>query len=161
MLGVIGMFGGALASAMHGSLVTSSIIRETTDLESQNYGYKFGQEEETYNIVAAHGYFGRLLWQYASFNNSRSLHFFLAAFPVIAIWMTSLGVSTMAFNLNGFNFNQSVLDTQGRVVPTWADVLNRSNLGMEVMHERNAHNFPLDLASSESNPVALLTPVIG
>ena len=38
-------------------------------------GYKFGQEEETYNIVAAHGYFGRLIFQYASFNNSRSLHF--------------------------------------------------------------------------------------
>ena len=55
---------------MHGSLVTSSLVRETTETESQNYGYKFGQEEETYNIVAAHGYFGRLIFQYASFNNS-------------------------------------------------------------------------------------------
>ena len=53
---------------------------------SQNYGYKFGQEEETYNIVAAHGYFGRLIFQYASFNNSRSLHFFLGAWPVVGIW---------------------------------------------------------------------------
>ena len=52
----------------------------------------------------------------------------------------------MAFNLNGFNFNQSIADSSGRVVPTWADVLNRADLGMEVMHERNAHNFPLDLA---------------
>ena len=60
MAGVAGMFGGALFSAMHGSLVTSSLIKETTENESQNYGYKFGQEEETYNIVAAHGYFGRL-----------------------------------------------------------------------------------------------------
>jgi len=59
----------------------------------------------------------------------------------------------MAFNLNGFNFNQSVLATGGRVVPTWADVLNRANLGMEVMHERNAHNFPLDLAAIEATPV--------
>ena len=59
MAGVAGMFGGSLFSAMHGSLVTSSLIRETTEQESQNYGYKFGQEEETYNIVAAHGYFGR------------------------------------------------------------------------------------------------------
>ena len=67
----------------------------------------------------------------------------------------------MAFNLNGFNFNQSVLDTEGRVVPTWADVLNRANLGMEVMHERNAHNFPLDLAATETAPVALLAPAIG
>ena len=75
MLGVAGVFGGSLFSAMHGSLVTSSLVRETTETESQNYGYKFGQEEETYNIVAAHGYFGRLIFQYASFNNSRSLHF--------------------------------------------------------------------------------------
>jgi len=67
--------------------------------------YKFGQEEETYNIVAAHGYFGRLIFPYASFNNSRSLHFLLSAWPVVGIWFTALGISTMAFNLNGFNFN--------------------------------------------------------
>jgi photosystem II P680 reaction center D1 protein len=149
MLGVAGVFGGALFSAMHGSLVTSSLVRETTENESHNKGYKFGQEEETYNIVAAHGYFGRLIFQYASFNNSRSLHFFLAAWPVAGIWLTSLGVSTMAFNLNGFNFNQSIVDSQSRVINTWGDVLNRANLGIEVMHERNAHNFPLDLATKE------------
>ncbi|EMS50570.1 Photosystem Q(B) protein [Triticum urartu] len=58
MLGVAGVFGGSLFSAMHGSLVTSSLIRETAENESANEGYKFGQEEETYNIMAAHGYFG-------------------------------------------------------------------------------------------------------
>jgi photosystem II P680 reaction center D1 protein len=71
-----------------------------------------------------------------------------------------MGVSTMAFNLNGFNFNQSIMDSQGRVVNTWADILNRANLGFEVMHERNAHNFPLDLASGEQAPVALTAPSI-
>ena len=71
-----------------------------------------------------------------------------------------MGVSTMAFNLNGFNFNQSVVDSQGRVINTWADIINRADLGMEVMHERNAHNFPLDLASAESMPVALVAPAI-
>ena len=126
---------------MHGSLVTSSWCVKPPR-PSPNYGYKFGQEEETCNIVAAHGYFGRLIFQYASFNNSRSLHFFLAAWPVVGIWFTSMGISTMAFNLNGFNFNQSILDGQGRVLNTWVDVLNRANLGMEVMHERNAYNFP-------------------
>ncbi|MGG6296418.1 photosystem II q(b) protein [Leptolyngbya sp. AN02str] len=160
MLGVIGVFGGALFSAMHGSLVTSSLVRETTEAESQNYGYKFGQEEETYNIVAAHGYFGRLIFQYASFNNSRSLHFFLAAWPVIGIWFAALGISTMSFNLNGFNFNNSVLDSEGRPIATWADLLNRANLGIEVMHERNAHNFPLDLAFGDAEPVALVAPKI-
>ncbi|MEQ8462812.1 MAG: photosystem II q(b) protein, partial [Coleofasciculus sp. E1-EBD-02] len=57
-------------------------------------------------------------------------------------------------------FNQSILDSQGRVVNTWADVLNRANLGFEVMHERNAHNFPLDLAAGEATPVALTAPSI-
>jgi photosystem II P680 reaction center D1 protein len=67
----------------------------------------------------------------------------------------------MAFNLNGFNFNQSIVSSEGRVLNTWADVLNRAGLGMEVMHERNAHNFPLDLAAAESTPVALVAPSIG
>ena len=90
MMGVAGVFGASLFSAMHGSLVTSSLIRETSESESPNLGYKFGQEEETYNIVAAHGYFGRLIFQYASFNNSRALHFFLAAWPVIGTLQDSV-----------------------------------------------------------------------
>jgi len=161
MLGVAGVFGGSLFSAMHGSLVTSSLVRETTEEVSQNYGYKFGQEEETYNIVAAHGYFGRLIFQYASFNNSRSLHFFLAAWPVVGIWFAALCVSTMAFNLNGLNYVQSIMDNRLTPIPTWADILNRANLGFEVIHERNAHNFALDLAAVEQTPVALTAPSIG
>ena len=66
-----------------------------------------------------------------------------------------MGISTMAFNLNGFNFNQSIVASEGQVVPTWADVVNRANLGFEVMHERNAHNFPLDLASTTEKEYAL------
>jgi photosystem II P680 reaction center D1 protein len=131
MLGVAGVFGGALFSAMHGSLVTSSLIRETTENESINAGYKFGQEEETYNIVAAHGYFGRLLFQFASFNNSRALHFALAAWPVVGVWMASMLIGSVAFNLNGFNFQNSLVDSQGRVLNTWADIINRANLGTE------------------------------
>jgi len=29
------------------------------------------------------------------------------------------------------------------------------------MHERNAHNFPLDLAAAETTQVALTAPTIG
>jgi photosystem II P680 reaction center D1 protein len=146
ILGVIGVFGGSLFSAMHGSLVSSTLLSETEYNQSLNSGYSFGQEDETYSISAAHGYFGRLIFQFASFNNSRSLHFFLASWPVLGIWFTALGVSTMAFNLNGLNFNQSLVDCNNHLVNSWADILNRADLGMEVMHERNAHNFPLDLA---------------
>ena len=146
ILGVASVFGGSLFSAMHGSLVTSSLLAESGGDQTLNIGYNFGQEDETYSISAAHGYFGRLIFQYASFNNSRSLHFFLGGWPVIGIWFTALGVSTMAFNLNGLNFIQSISDSCGHLINTWADIMNRADLGMEVMHERNAHNFPLDLA---------------
>ena len=146
ILGVGGVFGGSLFSAMHGSLVTSSLLAESGAELTLNIGYNFGQEDETYSISAAHGYFGRLIFQYASFNNSRSLHFFLGGWPVIGIWFTALGVSTMAFNLNGLNFNESIIDSSGHLINSWADIMNRADLGMEVMHERNAHNFPLDLA---------------
>ena len=70
------------------------------------------------------------------------------------------------FNQSSRTSNQPLVgcrsvDANGKIVPTWGDVLNRANLGMEVMHERNAHNFPLDLASAESTQVALTAPTIG
>jgi photosystem II P680 reaction center D1 protein len=69
-LGVAGVFGGSLFSAMHGSLVTSSLLAETFGDASLNSGYVLGQEDETYSISAAHGYFGRLTCQF--FESCRS-----------------------------------------------------------------------------------------
>ncbi len=40
-------------------------------------------------------------------------------------------------------------------------MLNRAGLGIEAMHERNVHNFPLDLAALSSEPLALRAPAIG
>ena len=48
ILGVAGVFGGSLFSAMHGSLVTSSLLGESNGDVSLNIGYNFGQEDETY-----------------------------------------------------------------------------------------------------------------
>ena len=80
---------------------------------------------------------------------------------MVGIWFAALGVVSFTFNVNGFNFVQSIQDHQGRAIPTWADVLNRGMLGMEVVHEKNSHNFPLDLAAADSTPVALRAPAIG
>ena len=88
------MFGGALFSAMHGSLVTSSLVRESTETESQKRDSKYWQEEETYNIVAAQGYFGRLIFQYASFNNSRNVHIF--PLDLAAVELTPVALSAPA-----------------------------------------------------------------
>ena len=165
MAGVAGMFGGSLYSQCNArfSLVTSSLIRETTeDRDLKIMGISLDKKKRHTTLSLLMATFGRLIFQYAShLTTARSLHFFLAVFPVVCVWLTSMGICTMAFNLNGFNFNQSVVDVNGKIIPTWGDVLNRANLGMEVMHERNAHNFPLDLASAESSTVALTAPSIG
>jgi hypothetical protein len=42
--------------------------------------------------------------------------------------------STMAFNLNGLNLNQSIIDSRGHLINSWADmmlIMNRGDLGME------------------------------
>lgn len=141
--GVAGVFGGALLSSLSGSIATSSVIRQTSDIESANAGYKFGQLQETYNFFAGfYGYLGRLLIPPFAVGNSRSLHFFLAAVPTVGICLATAGVCMMSFNVNGLNFNHSILDSQGKVIPTDADILNRANLGIQAMHAPNTHHFP-------------------
>lgn len=155
MLGVAGIFGGALLSSLYGSIATSTIVRQTTDTESVNAGYKFGQLQETYNFLAGfYGYLGRLLIPPFAIRNSRVLHFWLAALPTVGIWFATAGVCSMAFNLNGFNFNHSILDSQGHVIRTDADILNRANIGIQAMHSPNAHHFPMVLAGGEAVPVS-------
>jgi photosystem II P680 reaction center D1 protein len=155
MLGVAGVWAGAFLSALHGSLVSATLIRTTSDVESTAAGYRFGQEEETYNLLAGHyGYLGRLLFYGAGLRNKRAIHMWMATLPTIGIWLAAVGVGVMAFNLNGLNFNASVLDSSGRFIGTDADMLNRATLGIQVMHSPNAHNFPLVLASGDSVPIS-------
>jgi hypothetical protein len=48
----------------------------------------------------------------------------------------------MAFNLNGFNFNQSIIDSQGRVLNTWAKT---KKLAFNLAHIGETQTFaPLD-----------------
>ena len=47
------------------------------------------------------------------------------------------------------------------MIPSRAEVINRANLRMQVMHVRNAHNVPLDLAMANPTSVALTALAIG
>ena len=69
--------------------------------------------------------------------------YFLGHEPFADIWFTSMGVTTMAFNVKKFNFNHLVVGSLGRVINTSTDILNRFNLGMEVLHERNIYIYPV------------------
>jgi photosystem II P680 reaction center D1 protein len=154
MLGVAGVFGGALLSSLHGSLVTSTLFRYTKEDEPISAGYHFGQKNVTYHYTAGHyGFLGRLLVPWFASSNHRTFHFLLAALPTIGIWFAALGVAVMSFNLNGFNFNQSILDASGRVIRSDADLLNRANLGIQAMDSPNTHHFPVLLASDRAIPI--------
>ena len=48
-----------------------------------------------------------------------------------------------------------------RICGGWVGIIDCANLGMEVMHERNAHNFPLDLAYVEAPSTRLFYFFIG
>jgi photosystem II P680 reaction center D1 protein len=54
-------------------------------------------------------------WIFLRFNY-RCFLLVIGIAPIVHANSVSLGISTMAFNLNGFNFNQSVVDSQGRVI---------------------------------------------
>jgi photosystem II P680 reaction center D1 protein len=155
MLGVAGVFGGALLSALHGSLVTSTLNRKTNENEPMTAGYQFAQPKNTYNYLAGHSSFlGRLLIPWLKSINHRAFHFLLVALPTLGIWFAAVGVGMMAFNLNGFNFNHSILDSTGTVIRTEADMLNRANLGLQAMHAPNVHHFPVIMSAGEPIPVS-------
>ena len=158
-LGVIGVLGGALLCAMHGSIVTSSLIRNTNEHESINLGYKLGQKQSTYSFAKSQNY-QRSLWG-LSFPNKRSLHFFLAAFPVAGIWSAAIGVDIAAFDFEGTNLQQPTIISQGQIIPTWMDVILDANSGLsqtsrqpntfpdfsdwQINSEQEINNFPINL----------------
>jgi photosystem II P680 reaction center D1 protein len=154
-IGVIGVLGGAFLAAMHGSLVSSTLIRKTGDRESINAGYKLGQKERTYNFGKAQQYMQKF-WRF-SFPSSRALHFFLAAWPVAGIWSAALGIDIAAFGFDGFNVDRwiPIYQSQGHVLPSWVDIIDRGNLGLEALRNRPYENFPLNLETSEMLPVTV------
>lgn len=156
-IGVIGVLGGAFLAAMHGSLVTSTLIRKTGESESINTGYRLGQKNPTYSFGAARGYMQRF-WHF-SFPNSRTLHFFLAACPVAGIWSAALGIDIAAFGFDGFNVDRwvPIYQSQGQFLPSWVDIIDRANLGIEAMQKRPFENFPLNLDSNEVLPLTIDT----
>jgi len=119
------------------------LVRETHESESLDYGYKFGQEEETYNIVAAHGYFGPPDLQYASFDNSRSLHFCSRLGGWWGIGSRPWASGTRPLTSTGFNFKPVGARFPGPGVDTLGPTCSTApDLGFEVMHGTQRHKLP-------------------
>ncbi|MDB9526390.1 Photosystem Q(B) protein 1 [Oscillatoria sp. CS-180] len=145
-LGVIGVFGGSLLCAAHGSLVTSALIRRSGSHTSLTESSWTGKPEQVYSFEHVQANQQKLLWRSASFQSSRSLHFFLAAFPVAGIWSAALGVDMAAFGFDQNSLSQvSGGYLQKTVVPTWADIVGQANLGLQAIEETREASFPVFL----------------
>ncbi|MEM8810617.1 MAG: photosystem II q(b) protein [Cyanobacteria bacterium P01_G01_bin.38] len=140
-LGVIGVFGGALFCAAHGSLVTSALIRQSDPVSTLLRQSELRRSNQTYSFNHIQAYQHKLFWRGTSLKNSRAVHFMLAALPVAGIWSAALGIDMAAFGFDQFSGSSNGY-FQKTVVPTWSDVVVRANLGLRAVEDTRAPAFP-------------------
>ncbi|MEL6402310.1 MAG: photosystem II q(b) protein [Cyanobacteria bacterium J06626_4] len=154
-IGVIGVFGGSFLCAVHGSLVTSALIRHRpTPAASQRRWHD--NPHGAYSLRHLQINQQKLLWRGASFKSARSLHFFLAALPVAGIWSAAMGIDMAAFGFDQFASQAAGGGLQKAVVPTWADIVTQANLGMHVLAETEQSTFPTFLGEAATPEAASL-----
>jgi len=117
---------------------------ESTETESLNHGYKFGQEEETYNIVAATATLGRLILQYASSTQPPACTFLLAAGPVVRhSGFAALALASFSFKPQRPQLQPLRAGSPRHGDQHLADVLNRGGLGTRRCTSGTCTNFRL------------------
>jgi photosystem II P680 reaction center D1 protein len=154
-IGVIGVFGGSLLCAAHGSLVSSALLRHQNTEQGFRKPNWASRTTSTYSFEHIQANQQKLLWRGASFQSSRSLHFFLAAFPVAGIWSAAMGVDMAAFGFDQFSLGQGGPGYLPKaVVPTWADVVTQANLGIRSLSEDSSTTFPafLEMTTTDFAP---------
>ncbi|MEL6779519.1 MAG: photosystem II q(b) protein [Cyanobacteria bacterium J06597_16] len=163
-MGVVGVLGGSLLCAVHGSLVTSTLFKKKsrkkvsskkinngtdisrtdihrTDISRTAHGET---SQQTYSFAHAQTYQQKLFWKGVQFNSSRAVHFCLAALPVAGIWSAALGVDLAAFDFDRFSFDSlSGPALKKTVVPTWSDIVIQANLGIHDTGKMGTPKFPL------------------
>lgn len=154
-LGVIGVLGGALLCSVHGSLVTSALIRHPdapSSLPKRPWSRGAGRVYSFEHVQVSQQ---KLFWRGFSFKSSRSLHFFLAAFPVAGIWSAALGVDTAAFGFDRVSLSRNPgTYLQKTVVPTWADRVTQANLGIQAVEDKGETPFPIFLGEALESDAA-------
>ena len=95
-MGVAGILGGALLSAIHGVTVENTLY-EDGDGANTFKGFTSDQEEETYSMVTANRFWSQIFG--IAFSNN---HFFMLFVPVMGLWTSSIGI--MPLNLRAYDF---------------------------------------------------------
>lgn len=96
MMGVAGILGGALLSAIHGATVVNTIYQDGAAFSTFR-AFAPSQPEETYSMVTANRFWSQILG--VAFSNKRWLHFFLLFVPVAGMWASAVGLVGLALNL--------------------------------------------------------------
>jgi photosystem II P680 reaction center D2 protein len=100
MMGVAGILGGALLSAIHGATVVNTIYQDGLSFSTFR-AFSPSQPEETYSMLSANRFWSQVFG--VAFSNKRWLHFFMLVVPVLGMWLSSVGVVGLAFNLSSNN----------------------------------------------------------
>ena len=100
-MGVAGILGGALLSAIHGVTVENTLYQ---DGEQANTFKAFDstQEEETYSMVTANRFWSQIFG--IAFSNKRWLHFFMLFVPVMGLWTDLPSVLLVLLSILTYDF---------------------------------------------------------
>ncbi|TKY68117.1 Photosystem II D2 protein [Spatholobus suberectus] len=101
MMGVAGVLGAALLCAIHGATVENTLF-EDGDGANTFRAFNPTQAEETYSMVTTNCFWSQIFE--VAFSNKRWLHFFMLFVPVTGLWMSVLGVVSLALNLRAYDF---------------------------------------------------------
>ena len=109
MMGVAGILGGALLSAIHGVTVENTLYEDGEGANTFK-GFTSDQEEETYSMVTANRFWSQIFG--IAFSNKRWLHFFMLFVPVMGLWTSSIGIIGLALNLRAMISSPKKLEQQ-------------------------------------------------
>jgi photosystem II P680 reaction center D2 protein len=101
MMGVAGILGAALLSAIHGATVVNTIYQDGSSYTTFR-AFSPSHPEETYSMLTANRFWSQIFG--VAFSNKRWLHFFLLFVPLSACWTSSIGIIGLAFNLRAYDF---------------------------------------------------------
>ena len=101
MMGVAGILGGALLSAIHGATVINTIYQDRGAYTTFR-PFSPTHPEETYSMVTANRFWSQIFG--VAFSNKRWLHFFIFFVPLAGMWTSSIGIIGLAFNLRAYDF---------------------------------------------------------
>lgn len=101
MMGVAGILGGALLSAIHGATVVNTLYQDGLGASTFR-AFSPLQPEETYSMVTANRFWSQVFG--VAFSNKRWLHFFMLIVPLAGMLTSAFGIIGLAFNVRSYDF---------------------------------------------------------